>query len=425
MLEHKGAGGVRAREGLGPEFRAIFAAEFLAMVGFSTSLPVAPFYLSDLGVQGQAALNTYAGLFSGIGAVTMAVFAPIWGALSDKFGRRLMLLRAMLGGCAVMALMALARSPEELLALRVLQGVLTGTVAAANTLLAGFVPPKRLGYALGLLTTGLYAGQSLGPPLGGLIADAFGNRAAFASTSVLLVVAALIVIFLVPSDSKRLRGREDSGSGVEAGKRAREDGASYEGAAREALPRGVKAKLGGGAVIGILALIFGMHLANQLSFPVLPLFVGSIAGEGGAAAVAASIAAALLGGVSARFGYGRSLVACLMGAGLFLLPQGFAPSPEALLPLRAIGSFFFGGAMPSANALLASKSPERLRGAIFGLSSSMVAAGQAVGPILGSAAANALGYPWAFLASGVLLMGIGASFAFARSRGGEGTFKAA
>ena len=74
-----------------------------------------------------------------------------------------MVVRAMFGGAVILLMMAFVRSAEELVVLRAIQGLITGTVAAANALLASVAPRNRIGYAMGLLQVGLGAGIAFGP----------------------------------------------------------------------------------------------------------------------------------------------------------------------------------------------------------------------------------------------------------------------
>ena len=179
------------------QYRALLVAEGLAMAAFGTSMPIIPLYIQDLGVSDAAQITWWAGLISSTAAVALAVFAPIWGLFSDRYGKRLMLIRAMAAGCVVVGLMCLVTNPWQLLFLRTLQGALTGTVAAATVLMAALVPMESAGMALGMLTTAVFVGNSAGPMLGGLVADLFGRRMTFLATAVLLALALAIILKFV------------------------------------------------------------------------------------------------------------------------------------------------------------------------------------------------------------------------------------
>ncbi len=378
-------------------FRAIWIAEFLAITGFATSNPILPLYLRDLGLGDTAALNWWTGAINSASAVALAVFAPIWGAVADGYGRKLMLLRAMIGGTVLVGLLALAQAPWQVLVLKTLQGCVTGTVAAATVLTASLVPPAEAGYRLGLLQMAVFLGNSAGPLFGGVVADLAGSRFTFLATSALLAFAALIVVTRV---EESFTPRRKSGSFF---KNAMPD---FSPVTRSP------------ALASLLLVTFSVQLANAVVGPIMPLIVLDLAGKGPAVAslagliiaassLAGALAAAVVGKVSARLGYGRALVGCLAFAFVFYLPQGFARSPYLLLALRLGSGFFLGGTMPSVNALIASLCDRGRQGSTYGLSSSVSSAGAALGPALGAAVATGLGYPAVFFTTSAILAGTG------------------
>ena len=133
-------------EGWVRSFNALWIAELFAIMGFSTSNPIIPLYLTELGVHDPAALNWWTGAINGISSLALAIFAPMWGALADSYGRKIMLLRAMIGGSIIIGLLAITNSPWQVLLLKTLQGCITGTIAAATVLTALHRPrfPSRV-----------------------------------------------------------------------------------------------------------------------------------------------------------------------------------------------------------------------------------------------------------------------------------------
>src|SRR5256885_16892241 len=83
----------------------------------------------------------------------MAIASPIGGILGDRYGRKPMLIRSMLGGAITVGLIFFAQNPAELVVLRLLQGATSGTVAAATALVAAETPRSRVGWALGVVTS--------------------------------------------------------------------------------------------------------------------------------------------------------------------------------------------------------------------------------------------------------------------------------
>ena len=191
-------------------FSALWAAEMLAIAGFSTSNPIIPLYLGELGVTDTAALNWWNGVINIAPAVALALFAPVWGSLADRYGRKLMLLRAMIGGSILMGLLAFTTAPWQVLVIKTLQGCVTGTVAAATVLTASIVPAEEAGYRLGLMQMGVYLGNSAGPLFGGVVTDVAGSRVNFVATAVMLAAAAVVVWRRVDEDFVPSRGRSGS-----------------------------------------------------------------------------------------------------------------------------------------------------------------------------------------------------------------------
>jgi len=377
-------------------FWAILVAEFLALAGFSTSIPILPFFLhDDLGVTDPVALNLWNGACQAVVSITLMAFAPIWGRLADTRGKRLMLLRATFGGAVVLALMGIVTMPWQLFALRGFQGMLTGTVAAATVLVAGIVPREKAGWALGLLQTGVYAGQSGGQAIGGVLSDLLGHRANFAISAVLLVAAGFIVILLVPRDQPV----------------AIPSGAFW----RQVLPDFTP--LAANRDLAMVLVVSGVvQAATSVLGPILPLFIQSMTPDAslvasttglilGVTSVAAAFAAAGVGRVSWRIGTERTLHICLWGACLLVVPQAFSRTPVQLLLFRTVGALFLGGTMPAINALITHRTDRDHLGSVFGLSSAFNSAGWALGPMIGSSVAAVAGYPPVFLvtAAGVAI----------------------
>ena len=128
---------------------ALWLAEFTAILGFSFAFPFLPLFLHrELGIVSERSLAFWSGIVAGASGISMAIASPIWGWLADRFGRRSMLIRAMVGGGLSVGLMGLARSAQQLAALRFLQGGASGTVASASALVAAETPREHVAWAL-------------------------------------------------------------------------------------------------------------------------------------------------------------------------------------------------------------------------------------------------------------------------------------
>jgi MFS transporter, DHA1 family, multidrug resistance protein len=338
----------------------------------------------------------------------MAVMAPIWGSLADNFGRKPMLLRAMIGGAVILFLQGLVSAPWQLLVLRVIQGCLTGTVAAATVLVASSVPKEEVGYGLGLLQMAVYLGNSIGPMIGGLISDSLGHRANFMATSALLIVAGAVVWALADEDFVPPEGRKSVLASLKP------DFSPLRGAP---------------VLWALLGVVAADMIAGNIAAPFLPLFIRQISGDSsrvasntglilGLCAVASAAAAVIVGKISYRIGYKKVMVGCMIGAAVFSAPQAFVSSPWQLLALRLVSSFFIGGNMPSVNALISLRTEPGRQGSVYGLRTTVASAAGALGPAVGTGIAVGAGYGAVFLATGAILAAAGlAAAGFGRGAG--------
>ena len=172
---------------------AIWVAQFLAMVGLTLIVPFLPFYLRTLGVATTEDVERWSGFLFAAPFLVQTLAAPLWGVLGDRYGRKMMVLRAMLGIGVTNMLSAAVGNAGQLVALRAVQGGVSGFVAAGNALVTATIPPDRMGAALGLLQTSLTGGGIIGPLVGGALADLVGHRAVFVITGAMCWIAAVVV----------------------------------------------------------------------------------------------------------------------------------------------------------------------------------------------------------------------------------------
>jgi DHA1 family multidrug resistance protein-like MFS transporter len=373
----------------------LLVSQLAATTGFMFVIPFLPLYVQRLGVEDAGHAAAWAGLLNTATAVTMALAAPLWGKLGDRYGQKKMLLRATLAGSMMLGLMGLVTSPWQLLLLRLLQGSLTGTVAAATVLVSATAPPEKASSRLGALQTFIFFASAAGPFAGGVFADLVGIRASFGVTAALLAASGLMVLFGV---------REDEPFGSDAG----EDSASGDGT----LP-------GWRLFPGVLAL-FVVHLSITAVHPVLPGFletimeepvrVASLAGQIlGAGALAAALGSLVGGHVATRAGVWATVVGALSVAGLASLPQAAVSSVSELFVLRLVTDFALGMVIPVANlAVRSAVTPER-QGAAFGVAASATSAAFGLGPLGGGLLAASFGFGVPFLVPGVLLLAASAA----------------
>jgi MFS transporter, DHA1 family, multidrug resistance protein len=154
--------------------RVLPAANLLCGLGFFLSWPFVPLMVRGLGVQEN--LETWIGHMLLVFYLVSFVVNPIWGSIADHYGRKLMVLRAMMGmGCAMM-LVPFASTPIWFASLFMLIGLFNGFTPAGVALLVANTPPKRIGRAVSLAQTGGMVGQAMGPALGAMLAAAIDHQ---------------------------------------------------------------------------------------------------------------------------------------------------------------------------------------------------------------------------------------------------------
>ena len=372
---------------------ALWVAQLLTIIGFSLRTPFLPFYVAELGATTFEQQALWAGAITAGGAAVMAIAAPIWGTLADRYGRKLMVLRAMFAGSLTISLMALATSPWQLLALRFAEGAFTGTVAASTTLAASTVPRERLGYGLGLMQMAVFSGSAVGPLLGGVLADAFGYRLTFVLAGAMLFTSGGIVLLLVHEPFERPNA-ESSGRGAR-------------------IP--TVTLLWQPALLAVIGGLLALRSASGALQPIVPLLVeqlargssavNSLAGLSiGIAGLTSAVASVVIGRAGDQFGVRRLLIATSLLAGLTYLPLVAAQSVTHLVLLQAAFGLASGGMLPTANALIAHLTPAERRGTVYGFTTTATAVGGFVGPLGGTALVAAFSIRSAFLTMGALLL---------------------
>jgi predicted MFS family arabinose efflux permease len=149
-------------------------------------------------------------------AAMLTLFALITGPVSDKFGRRRILLIGTIFLAAALYLHGLAQSFYALLVMRALAGVGGGMLSGAAVAYVGdYFPYDRRGWANGWIMSGIALGQILGVPIGGALADFFDFRVPFVLFAVLMTLATLLIVFYVPQpDVQRSTARLSVGSAL-------------------------------------------------------------------------------------------------------------------------------------------------------------------------------------------------------------------
>jgi len=396
----------------------IWVGVFVGLLGANFVFPFIPFYLEELGVEGESNRAFWTGVTASVTGLSLTLTAPIWGSMADRFGRKAMFLRALAGAGALIAVMGVAQALWHFVLLRFLMGAFAGTMGAAAALVAATTPRAKVGYALGMLQTGQFAANMVGPALGGYVAASLGMRQSFFFCAALYGIAVVAVFLFV---------REQPPEGEDS-----------DEAARPARPRGEGSLIGNlrvvireRQVVLMLLLLFALWLSTTFVRPVMPLSIDDFAGDSGredhvhlvlgpmdrymrteaatglvfaAVGLTSTIAALAVAPVGQRIGYRKSVAISAAVTGILFIPVALANNFAAFVLLFAATGLFQGAMVPGTNALIAASTPEGKHGSTFGLAASMQSLALLVGPTAGGAVSALFGIRSVYLVIGVLLL---------------------
>lgn len=361
----------------------LWLGQVISLMSFGFGVPFLPYYVKTMGIVDPDQVKFFTGLLNVAPAITMAITAPIWGKLSDKYGRKLMILRAMFSASLLIALMGVAPNVYVLLALRTLQGMFTGTVAASQTFVASYAPKKELAFSLGFLSSAQFLGYSIGPVLGGFTGDIFGYRISFFIGGAVMLMGALLCLFFLHEDKSNFVRKENVGL------------------ERESSPSGFAYFF---RIVGILLFsIMLQRFIRTLFSPFLPLYLEELHGSEkistvtGIVSMFVSLATALSGLTLTRLAdrmNKNNLIRILLGISLAfsVVLRIFAKDFYSFVIIYTILFFFLGGIEPIMTSLSSERVDPKNRGSLFGIQAMLGSAGFMFAPIAGSFVSINFGY---------------------------------
>jgi MFS transporter, DHA1 family, tetracycline resistance protein len=370
----------------------LFLIVFVDLVGFGLVIPLLPFYAVRFAAAPQAVTALLA-MYS----LAQLVTAPLWGRLSDRIGRRPVLLVSLTASALAYLWLGAASALWMLFAARLLAGASAGNIAAAQAYIADVTKPEERARGMGLIGAAFGLGFIIGPALGGLIA---GNDPATADiespawiAACLSLVALLGVVFLLP-ESLPADGRANA--------RAR----SRANAVLGALHRPVLSRL---ILIFFLVILAFAGMESTFALWAIEEFGWGPRQTGFVFAYVGVLSAILQGGLigrlARRFGEERLLLCglVLIGSGLVVLPlaHSLAPLGVAVSGL-ALG---MGLTQPSLNSLISRRAGREEQGEVMGVSQSVGSLSRVLGPFAAGFSFAALGRSSAFWWGAALIVG--------------------
>jgi DHA1 family tetracycline resistance protein-like MFS transporter len=348
------------------------------LVGFGIVMPVLPYWAREFDVDG-----TTFGLLTASYAAAQFVFAPLWGRLSDRVGRRRVLLVTVAGTALSLLALALAPSLVWLFAARVLAGAFAANVGVASAYIADVTPPEERTRWMGLLGASFGIGFTLGPLIGAVLAP-LGHQVPIFAAAGLAAANLVHAVAALREPPRHAAGAADS--------------AARAGALRSPLVRRLcLANLAFSVGVTQLETIFGYFMIDRFHYGMreygfilvaMAVLMGGIQGGGMKALSARFGERALVVGGSAILALGFATVASAPTVAVLLFPLALCAIGRALL-------------QPSLMSLASTAAGADQRGAVMGAFQASASLARVFGPIAGGAL-----YDWSlpapFLLAGAL-----------------------
>lgn len=366
---------------------------FCTAFGVSQLAPILPLYFHDLGVQTPEAMSLWSGLATGATYIIVCLAAPFWGRVADKKGRKITLIRSSFGMALCNALIAFQTTPEGVVLIRLIQGLVSGFYSASITLIASETPIERTGWALGLLASANLAGSLIGPLLGGYIADTVGIRNDFIIVGTLMGLAGVLAtIFIhenyVPKPNpEKLSIRK----------------------LKEQIPEF-------NSIVALCVASFIYAICIMSLQPVISVYIKGIVPSDtenlafiagtvfSAMGIAQLMSSSPLGKLVDKIGPRKVLVVSLIYVGILNIPQAYVSDVYQLAIIRFLQGFGLGGMLPALNTYLSSKTPREFTGQVFSYNQSCLFFGYFLGSVGGASLMAWLGFTTLFWVSGGLFI---------------------
>lgn len=353
----------------------VWFSQILSIMSFSFGMPFLPFYIQQLGITTPDSIKLYSGILNSAPAVTMAIMSPIWGIISDKYGRKLMLIRAMLFASFIIGGMGLVANVNQLIILRLLQGIFTGTVTAAIVLVASNTPKDKISFALGFLSSSTFIGQSIGPVIGGALAEFVGYRVSFIIGGILMFLDFLLVLFIVKENKESFRKIE---------KNEKDEKTSSTSLL----------SIFTATAISMLFVLLFIRIGRTIFNPYIPIYVQEIkiTTKGiaqttglinGFLALMTALSGLTLSRLGDKYDKMKLLIIYLVVGALIALPLVWINKLWLFTCILGIVFFVTGGVEPVVMSITTEKTPVNRRGVLFGVQGTVGSIGFAIAPLLG------------------------------------------
>ncbi|MFZ4573473.1 MAG: MFS transporter [Phycisphaerales bacterium] len=368
----------------------IFGIIFLDMMGVGLIAPLTPYITAKFGDRA-----TDVGVLTTAYSAAQFLAAPVMGALSDRFGRRPVLIVSLIGTAIGYFIFASADAFWILVAARILDGVTGGNISTAQAYIGDITPPQDRAKMFGLMGAAFGLGFTLGPAAGAVLIE-FGLMAPIFAAGGLAAVAAALVAWKLPETLPRhLRSKEPVRASA-----LNPLSSLAKAMAIPTVPLALSSVLALGLAHAEMRSSLGIYAKQQLAFTerkaaLMFAFMGIIAilVQGG------------LIRVLAKFIKDRALVLAALpiaAVGFAMLPVfGTAWGTMGALALAALGMGLSG---PSLNGMVSRAAGERQQGIAMGASQSVSALGLVIGPMIATPLYDGVGPGWPFFSAAVFIV---------------------
>lgn len=362
---------------------------------YTMLIPFLPIYMQrELGATADN-VSLWSGVTYAITFAISAFVSPIWGKLSDKMGKKPMIIRASFLLAITYFLGGIVRTPFELFLVRAFQGIASGLWPACLVMMSACVPKNKIGISMGLMQSANICGGIIGPLLGGILATAFGMRNSFYVGAVALSLITVTTILFIKeppvAPEKEINKAQNT---------------SYL--------TFIKDK-------NILILLLCVCMTNLVILQIQPivslyvqqlshnsdkavLLTGFIMSLGG---IAGALASPLWGKTGQKVGFYKTITLAFISAGLLMSLQGVPNSLVLFGLMQFLCGLGFSGIFPSANSILVLLTPPSSRGMGFGSLFSAQMIGGALGPVIGGVIVSFMSFNTVYIISGSILFVIG------------------
>lgn len=343
----------------------LFYTMVVIMLGFGMVIPILPFYIKSFGASGSAL-----GALMATYAVMQFVFSPVWGGLSDRFGRRPVLMAGILGNALAQLIFGFSTQLWMLFVARTLAGILSSaTLPTAMAYIGDSTSEKDRGGGMGMMGAAMGVGMLLGPGIAGFLASRWLALPFFIAAA--LSFLSLVLVYIYLPESLPAPERKTSGAKIQ--------GPDLKGMWRELFgPIGVLLVMAFLVNFGLTNFegIFGLYALERYGFG--PQEVGYLLTFIGV--ISAAVQGGLTGRLTRRFGEAAIIKTFLLISGVGFILMTLPDSTPGLI--LTVGFFMFGNAMlrPTVSSLTSRRATIG-QGAAMGLNNAFMSLGRVVGPL--------------------------------------------